>query len=68
MGQLGHAYSGIVAKNQQESLIAGTLTLINPTRVQLTHRRRNRQAEEAIRLAMGNHVHAATQCLEDILR
>lgn len=68
MGQLAIAFKNIRSQNQQDSLIASTLALINPTRVKLTHKRLQKSAEESIRKDVGKHVWAAINCLEEILK
>jgi hypothetical protein len=68
VGQLAYAFGNIQNQNQQDSLIASILAMINPTRVELIHRRMTKAAEEAIRRDIGRHVYAAISCLEEILK
>jgi hypothetical protein len=68
MGQLAIAFKNIQSQNHQDSLIGSTLSMINPTRVKLTHKRLQKSAEEAIRKDVGKHVWAAINCLEEILK
>jgi hypothetical protein len=68
LGQLSYAFANIQSQNQQDSLIASTLAMINPIRVELSHRRLRPAAEAAIRRDFGKHVYAAINCLEEILK
>lgn len=68
MGQLAVAFANITSQNQQDSIIANTLEMINPTRVKLTHKRLQKAAEEIIRKDVGKHVWAAINCLDEILK
>jgi hypothetical protein len=68
LGQLAYAFANIQNQNQQDSLIASTLAMINQRRVDLRHKKMGAAAEAAIRRDFGRHVYAAINCLEEILK
>jgi hypothetical protein len=67
LGQLAIAFSEIQKKNQKDSLILSTLTMINETRKGLAHSRRQSKVEGELRLRIGRNIYAVIACLEQIV-
>lgn len=66
LGQLGVAFSNIEKKNQKDSLIGATIAMINQSRIDLAHKRKNPRAEENLRRSIGQNMYAVMNCLEEI--
>jgi hypothetical protein len=58
MGQLARAFSEIVAQNRSDSVVAMTLTSVNPDRVGVTHKKMSKRVEGRLRQNVGRHMWA----------
>lgn len=67
LGPLAQAFGQITAPTHKDARIHQTLSLINQTRIGLTHKRKKAEVEREIRAHVGQHIHAVTGCLEDLL-
>ena len=67
LGKLAEMFGRIPNATHKEARIHQTLSLINDTRVGLAHRRRRAEVEVQVRTNAGQHIHAVTNCLEELL-
>lgn len=66
LGEMKNAFGKIQNQNHKDSVIGGTLAMINQTRVGLAHKRRAAAVEAALRLQVGQHMYAVITCLEEL--
>jgi hypothetical protein len=66
LGQLGVAFKDIPNKNHKDSIIEGTIALINKNRVGLAHKRKNSAVEKQLRDTIGNSMYAVISCLMEL--
>jgi hypothetical protein len=66
LGEMKNAFGNIQNQNHKDSVIGGTLAMINQTRVGLAHKRRAAAVEAALRLQVGQHMYAVITCLEEL--
>lgn len=67
LGQLAIAYGNISKPTHKDARIHQTLSLINETRVGLAHKRKKAEVEKKVRTEAGMHIHAVTNCLEELM-
>jgi hypothetical protein len=66
LGQLGHAFANVVAKNHADSVIESALKMINRDRVGVVHKKSHAVTENRLRTNVGRHMYTILAALKEI--